>query len=347
MTRTQPHSVSSVPARPVKPLVSVSLLLAVLLAWLLLHGIGLNDFRDFKAITSDLSRVQVEPKDQFLYSSPLMLWAGALLRPFFGAALSYVLLCATGLGLLAFTLWRHLREQFDGEAGLALVFLMWSPLLIVLLHWVGKSDPYLLVFYLLLRSSRSSLRTSLCCFLMLLCHREMGTLLVVFECLRQPALRWRALPGLLLGHAAIYGYHHLVMAAPPMGRADFLGADALLIPRTNAHHVLGFVGLSLAWYWAFVMRFSRLKPTEGLILLACLGFSLLTLDYTRVFTLLAFPVLLSTLERGFPLASEWAHRSGKLMAMLLVLMSAQMVNGELAVSKIPENIAQAGIGKAH
>jgi hypothetical protein len=340
-------------ALPAKPLVPIGLILGLLIAWLLLHGIGLNDFRDFKAITSDLSRIQVDPKDQFLYSSPFMLWAGALLRPVLGAAPSYVLLCATGLGLLAFTLWRHLRARFEGEAGLALIFLLWSPLLIVLLHWVGKSDPYLLAFYLLLRSSRTPLQACLCGFLMLLCHREMGTLLVVFESLRQPAaLRWRVLPGLLLGvllgHAAVYGYHHVVMATPPMGRADFLGADALLIPRTNVRNVLGFVGLSLAWYWFFVIRFSRLIRTEGLLLLAGLGFSLLTLDYTRVFTVLSFPVLLSTLERGFPLASQWAHQSrNRLVALSLVLLSAQMVNGELAVSKVPENIQLLRGGKAN
>lgn len=350
MSANQQHAAASASSGPAKPAVPIGLLLAMLVAWVLLHGIGLNDFRDFKAITSDLTRVQVEPMDQFLYSSPFMLWAGALLRLLLGPAPSYVLLCVGGLGLLAFTLWRHLRERFGGEAGLALVFLLWSPLLIVLLHWVGKSDPYLLAFYLLMRASRTPLQTSLCCMLMVLCHREMGTLLAVFECLCQPALRWRVLPGLLLGlllgHAAVYGYHHLVLATPPMGRADFLGEDALLIPRTNARNVVGFVGLSLAWYWVFVIRFSRLNRTEGLLLLACLAFSLLTLDYTRVFTLLSFPVLLSTLERGFPAACQWARHSGKLIALLLVLLGAQMVNGEMAVSKIPENIQQASGGKA-
>jgi hypothetical protein len=318
---------------------SIALMLT-LTAWLLLHGLGLNDYTVFGKITADLSQVAVEPQMQFLYSSPFMFALGKLLRPL-GQGASFAVAYGCGLVLMCYTFWRWLEVTLPGRSSSALLFLLWSPLLIVTMHWMGKGDPWLLGFYMLHRSSKHRNTHVLWCLLMVLCHREMGTLLVLLECICQRQIRWASVPGLVLGHALIWLYHHKILDHVPIGRIGFLGDNWLNIPYDNLTNFFGFLALSLGSYWIYLFAFAPPKRQEVIALLICFGAALMTLDYTRVFTILALPIILVTLPRGLPAAHQWIQRKQALMvACALCLVSTQMVNGQLAFSKAPENLGQ-------
>ncbi len=337
---TAPRAVTAVATAPETPPQIWHALALTFAIWLLLHGVGLNEYAMFGKITADLTHISVEPSMQFLYSSPFMFALGAMLRPI-GQSLSFVVTYGCGLVLMCLMFWRWLQRAHPAQPAALLLFMLWSPLLIVTLHWAGKGDPWLLAFYMLHRSSKHKALQSLWCLLMVLCHREMGSLLVVIECICTRQIRWAALPGLALGHALIWLYHHRVLDAMPVGRIGFLGADWLSIPQHNAANVFGFLALSLGCYWVYLAAFARPNWREVATLLICFAAALFTLDYTRVFTILALPVILLTLPRGLPKALQWLQKRYALpMACGLCLLSMQMVNSELSFSKLPENIDQ-------
>jgi hypothetical protein len=110
-------------------------------------------------------------------------------------------------------------------------------------------------------------------------------------------MRPRVLMGALIGVLAVYAYHHLLLPAPPQSRSD-IGAlfvqDAIsIVLTTPIQHVVWTFG---PFWWCV----SRAWPLDWRWLAAAvLAFVLgtATLDFTRVFVLVALPAIIVVIDR--------------------------------------------------
>lgn len=310
--------------------------------WLCVHGVAFTDFREFKLLIGSWSQLTLPPDKQYLYSSPWLAGLGRLLSPVLGASLSYAALCAMGLLLLVAALHRDLRRQHGQESvWLAWLLLMATPLPMVCLQWIGKSDTYLLAAWLLMRSTNKSLAHAALASTMVLCHRELGLLILTVDAFLSQRFRAGALAGALGGLGLMAVYHHVVLDAVPVSRIAYATQDQWAIPLGNLSMWPAMLACSMSWFWVTAIAFCRPGWRDALVLVACLAVAAMTLDFTRVFCLLSMPWLLDLLQRGLPAAAQ-ATRISRLWQTAIVLIaimpSAQLINFEVKGSRSLDNL---------
>lgn len=102
-----------------------------------------------------------------------------------GAASAWLQL--VGVTVFGIGLMRNISQGLTSrERNLALTALLASPLLVTALFWIGKTDLLLLGCYLLLATSKDDITQTVLAALMLLCHAEMGTVLLLLQLLLTP-----------------------------------------------------------------------------------------------------------------------------------------------------------------
>jgi hypothetical protein len=189
-----------------------------------LYGLQTNGEAEFRTISAAPFVVNLPAQDQYLYGSPFTFLLGSYYQHH-GLDYAWAFFTVNALGLAAFfsSLYALMVRQFQSESrGAAALVFFSSPLLFVLLSWIGKSDAYLLAFYFLFRLTGSGFTQLLLCALMTVCHRELAVVVLLVHLCLDPG-RWRpAALGLLAGEAAVYLYTHALLSSVPASRAGFV-----------------------------------------------------------------------------------------------------------------------------
>lgn len=312
------------------------------LVWLCVHGVAFTDFREFKVLLTSWTELALPLDKQFLYSSPWLAMLGRALAPLLGPSLSYATLCIAGLGLLGFSLHKSLlRSCGPDKVWLAWLLLMSTPLPMVLLQWVGKSDSYLLAAWLLMRlTNRQAVHLALA-MVMVLCHRELALLILSLDALLARRLRPAVLVGAAVGIGMMAAYHHVILDRVPAGRVAYAAQGQWSIPLGNLTMWPAMLACSLSWAWVPFIAFCKPKWLDAALLVTCLGIAAMTLDFTRIFVLLSLPWLLQLTQRGTLAAAQAIQKDRRwvlVVALLATLPSAQLVNFKITGSRIFENI---------
>ena len=291
-----------------------ALLMLPALVWL--YGWRTIDTVEWRTITAAPFAVSLDSSQQFLYGSPFTFLLGSYYQHHglsFDAA--FVTVHGIGLALFAYAVFRSLTAlcSADGRAAGAIV-LAGSPLLFVVLTWIGKSDAYLLGFYLLLVSVRSPLTQSILAVLMIACHRELAIAILAGHMILHGYAKGVSV-GALTGVAGSYAFTHLLLESVPASRFDFMLAHAGDLLRSMAAHPLTYLLATLGPFWLYVARPSALTASRGAVLLMAAVLAAVTFDFTRVFVIVATPLLLVlTKDVAAELRSGgmlfWGHRVG-------------------------------------
>lgn len=270
----------------------------IVVAVVAIYGFRREDFSEFSLLTQDPFITHPDKYRQFLHSSPLSLFIGWPLTHTFGAHASYMI---TFLGGMLFLIWSahyYLSDKSAEHARLTLIVVLSTPLIIVLTRWFGKTDPYLLAFYLLLlRHHGQPIASAVLAALMVCAHKEIGMVMLATDAL----LRYRVRPPIVIGAAAGYGLVTLYLAslsAAPFSRIDlnisFLQQGLVSWARAPVAHVV----FALGWFWWFLLGPSR-PPNIiriGVVVATCFALNLTAADFTRDFVLCAFPLIMFTAE---------------------------------------------------
>jgi hypothetical protein len=282
------------------------LLLAALVA--IAYGIRLNDTRELVDAAVDPYRMVLPPEREFLYGSPLPLFlVSYFIHQGLPGLAAYIWVQVVGAGLFLVGLHRALGRGVSRERrNLTLTVLLASPLLVTLLWWFGKSDLYLLGFYLLLASSPSTASQVGLAVLMIVSHGELATVLLLIHGLLTPS-RWRPIAlGLVVGHAILAGYTGM-LSPQPTSRADFAWQHATeligIFAATPLLHL--FVPATLTVIYATMRILSWRAVT---VLAVALAFAIVAQDFTRVFTIISTPLLIDaarTIAVNRPSAVTW------------------------------------------
>lgn len=263
-----------------------------------LYGWRRQDFDDFAILTRHPFVTHPNALRQFLHSSPLSIVVGWPFTRAFGPHASYAIVCALGFAVMLAAARLYLRGMADDQRPTVVAVVFSTPLLLVLSQWLGKGDPFLIGFFLVVRVFRG--RTWPCAAaaaLLVASHRELGMLMLAGDAL----LRWELRPPTVLGAAvglASVALYQAGLSVPPFSRTDL--ALAYLKSGLSGWERVPITHLMLAFTWFWLVLFLRGRtsdwPRVALTVAFCFAVSLDGADYTRDFILCAFPVVIYTAE---------------------------------------------------
>lgn len=273
--------------------------------FVLLYGWRAIDLSEWRTITAAPFDVGLEPAQQFLYGSPLTFLLGAFYqRQGLGFNDAFVVVHGVGFILLAYAVYAALRKLCSDEYWSAgALILAASPLLLVAVTWIGKSDTYLVAFYLLLVCSSSRLTQAALCVLMMACHREIAFAMLLGHTLIRGA-NTALLGGVAAGAAASFLYTYGLLRVVPASRWDYLIVHARTVAASTAAHPFAHAIATLGPFWLYAFRPSMLAVRRLTVLAMAGVLAAFTLDFTRVFVLVAFPLILQLTEE---LVTEVRH----------------------------------------
>jgi hypothetical protein len=300
-----------------------------------LYGLRTTDVQEFRIVSTSPFRMDLPENRQFLYSSPFTFF----IANYYGhhgldPKAAFVVVQLVGACLFALSVHRVMTATLDPAAyGPAITILFTSPLLFVLISFVGKSDPYLIGFFLLLTIAESPATVALLAGAMALCHSEMGAaILAAYLCLHRPG--WKpVVAGLAVGEAIVWTYTHLLLAPPPESRASYAIAHFGDAWQVFLHYPLLHLAGTFGVFWIYAAR--RLTTARIAVVVFALALAIVAQDFTRAFVLVSIPLLLDvSREAAVDIARHGGIRLGSYrvpMAALWPLMFAQV---QLAGPKI-------------
>jgi hypothetical protein len=189
--------------------------LAFVGAMVLIYFGGHADYQAFARFAVDPFDTTLAINEQFLYSSPLNLWIRAALSHLVGHAMAYGLTAL--LAVLAVTrAWRLYAAGFNLADRAALLFIVFStPILLVATKWVGKGDLFMVAAYLVIlaRGGTGVVCGAAAC-VIILAHREIGTLMLAGHCFLRRTTPMPVLLGAAAGLSLMLIYQHALL--PPV-----------------------------------------------------------------------------------------------------------------------------------
>jgi hypothetical protein len=265
-------------------------------------------------MAGDLTRNPLpDPEAHFLLSSYLMPVL-ARLSGLYGSPAAYFAFCALTLAIGGAIALFAIRRRFgESSARLAILVLGATPLLNVLLTWIGYPDPLTVILATLLLCWPTVIARAAVGALLAVSHFEQGLVIAGLTCLLAPhvdadrGFSWRTLAGLaagfVAGKLALTLHFHIHDIEIQTTRVSM---TAKMLPRILDDTLrwpltLLFSILNVAWAaWGVIMAASaRERPgffrASSLGMIGCLCVSALVLDQTRVGAILTWPLVLAAL----------------------------------------------------
>ena len=270
--------------------------LFVIPVFLCAYGAATIDVGDFRVLSAAPLQLHVEPSRQFLHFSPLPFVLGYPVTRAMGPAWAFAIVMLGGLIFSAAALRRFVAVRYGTRQNDAMLMVFATPLMIVLSQYIGKSDPFMVAFLLLLAASTNPMVQVLMACLVVLSHLEMGLLVLVSAIfLRIVPVRWTTIGG-LAGVLLVLGYHHYLLPAPPQSRADmgvaYLSVAADAVMNTPVLHLVAMFGP----FWLCVLTARHLGWRWFLVFVATTAVASATLDFTRVFILVGLPLVIAIVD---------------------------------------------------
>jgi hypothetical protein len=286
-----------------RPLLVIPMFLAV-------YGAATIDVSDFRVLSAAPLQLHVEPSRQFLHFSSLPFVLGYPVTSTVGPAWSFWIVMLGGLILCAAALRRCAAVRYGSRQNDAMLMVFATPLMIVLSQYIGKSDPFMVAFLLLLVASTNPLMQVLLAGFVVLSHLEIGLLVLGSAMfLRIVPFRWTTL-GAFAGVLLVFGYHNYLLPAPPQSRADmgieYLSAALDAVLSTPVLHLVSMFGP----FWWCVLMARNLDWRWLMVFFATTVVASVTLDFTRVFILVGLPLVIAIVDKVISSADQTAGDHG-------------------------------------
>lgn len=274
--------------------------LLVIPLFLCIYGYGTIDVSDFRVLSAAPLELHVEESRRFLHFSALPFFLGYPITATAGAAWSFAIVMLGGFVFFVVALRRFAAVRYRSHQGEAMLMAFATPLLIVLSQYIGKSDPYMVAFLLLLATSANPMVQVVLACLVVLSHLEIG-LLVIGSAMFLRIVPFRsATLGAIVGVLLIVGYHQYLLPSPPQSRADigmeFLSEAVGAVLSTPILHLAATFGP----FWLFVLTARRLNWRWLLVFVGTTLLASVTLDFTRVFILVGLPMIIAIIDKFLP-----------------------------------------------
>jgi hypothetical protein len=189
---------------------------------------------------------------------------------------------------------RH-KIEVPNMRWLFIALLSLTPLWFVTLNWIGKSDP-VLVGLLVLSWAYPSRWRVLSAVIMIMAHREIGSLMCLSLFFLEDRKDFNLLVGLLLGNAFHFLYQYGVLDTVPVSRLEWMEHHVASYLTPFVYTPTLYIGCTFSWYWV-LLCLNRPERKELVVIAGAFILSLLNEDFTRDFALASLPAVLFHLER--------------------------------------------------
>ncbi|HMF95414.1 MAG TPA: hypothetical protein VKE96_14025 [Vicinamibacterales bacterium] len=275
------------------------------------YGVRTTDLDEFRKLSAAPFVMNLAPQYQFLYGSPLTFFLGSYYRHHGIDELTAFFL-VHGLGVVLFfvalraALHRVYREE---DRSLAAIVMLSSPLLLVVLFWFGKADPYLLAAFFLLKTTDAPFTRVILSAIMVAAHRELAAAVLLADlCL--DARPWRAVAlGVALGESALFVYTNFMLSSAPASRGAYAAGNAVGLWQIFRAHPLLHLIATFGPFWIYVLTRRSFRLSQAGVFAAALVLAAGTYDFTRVFTIVSIPVVFGITRD----AVEDINRTGGIM----------------------------------
>ena len=304
-------------------------------AILLVTGPRFVDLNALTRLYAEPFRLLPDPADHYLHASVSGIFVGHLLGAVSPHRAQVLAVAAALVAVAAMLAYGHRAIAEPDERWRFFRLLALSPLLHVLVFWLGKSDPYLVAPYFLLLLARGPAMAGLLAFAMTLAHPEQATVILgVHAVLHRPArgVLLASVGGWAAGIGAEQAYLvQIGLTGSP--RARWLAEWGAFLIRSNLVRPVAMLALSFGWFWipVIVYAWSRRATTTLALAGLCFVIAAAGTDFTRVFTILALPL---TVHVARALAREGG---GVLAPWLGRLMPLGFLQMELAIGRVWDN----------
>jgi len=312
--------------------------LLVIPLFLCLYGYGTIDTEAFRILSAAPLTLHPDTGRQFLQFSPVVYFLGYPFTQVFGATWSFAFVMGGGLVLFAAALRRFAAVRYGDHQRDAMLMVFATPLLIVLTQYLGKSDLFMVSAFLLLVVTPGLAAQIALGAIVVLGHFEMG-LLMLTTAIVLGILPRRAVLGAIAGLLLLYGYHYVLLPAVPQSRATvgtgFLNEALTAVTNTPILHLIFTFGA----FWICVLTAWPLSWRWRIVFVGTLGLASVTLDFTRVFTLLALPMIIAVIDG---VLSRPADRPPAWLAILplLAFVQAHLLSGYVFDSRMPQIVGR-------
>lgn len=281
-----------------------------ILCFIVIYGFSFWHIEQFSVLTAQPFRLLPE-SIQFVHYSPSDILIGYCLRFFMPVTLAYLLIHAAAILGIYILFWKFCQlRNVDFQYAAKLLAL--SPLLLILFTWFGKPDPLLILGFLIVLTAERFLYIFLGFTLCIFSHPQISLFYLV--CLFVLDLNtttdskakilngWFALSdwntkkayiiSFILGNL-LFQYYLMSFEVMPFGRSHWLMSNWRWLLSSLIQVPVAHLWLTLGWLWLVIFMHTTQRDYKLAILLA-ISFliSLGTLDYTRIFLLTSFPVIL-------------------------------------------------------
>ena len=274
------------------------MLLALLIVWMLriTKGYQYIDLQELAILhTNPLSIIR--PSRQFLYGSILSVWLGyAFGVQSLSAICSYytILTVLSCLTVLLSFYFRYPQKTIQ-----ILLLFMLTPLSFSLFSWTGKSDPLLIMGYVLVFFSRRPVVVLLGVLVMVLSHREQGLIVLAAHRLLWPSASREsdlAVIGGVVIALVLHATYQYFLPVVPRSRISVVEESGLLAARENLAlrsipmEIFSIFGLFWLFIWHSILRQQKATKIRLLVVVcvACMV-PFVTFDFTRVGVICALP----------------------------------------------------------
>lgn len=292
-----------------------------LAAFFLVYGMYFTDLPSLVLLHTNVYAL-LPPASQFLHSSilgPLVAFhlglSNALSIRIFYSVIVIAFLAAFYIRLSA------LAKQDRRTLIVLLSLVALTPYLHILLSWIGKPDPLVMLLFLAFSATRSSIMRNAIVFLMLLTHREVACFMLLIWAILY-GVPWRTLSSLIPGTLLAivwYALYGMVLGGYADRAAYVLDNSALILSDA----ITGFpliMFLAFSWFWGILGALIVLDTeNRWRIVLACaivIVLAFAALDHVRVPLTAALPLVLFALERVVALG--WIAPLRRFMIVFLI-----------------------------
>jgi hypothetical protein len=265
------------------------------IATLLANGLATTDIPDFISMSRDTSKVLLSGERQMFYASPLNALLGDWLHlgTISGFFIIHIGETVLMLACAGFAIGRKLESA--EQRLLYVVLLSLTPLWLISMKWIGKTDPVMISGFFLCWALQSRWRI-LIVFIMIVAHREIGSLMTLSLFFLEGRKDRNLLYALALGNAFHLFYQYGVLDQLPSSRAGLMKDKAVKFITAYAPLQALYVMSMFSWYWILICL-EKPQRVEATVLALAFGLALINEDFTRDFTLAALPAVVFHIER--------------------------------------------------
>ena len=258
--------------------------------FLIVFGFGSYN-QHFKLIENPLSSI---PNEQWVQESPIQFFIGFFINLFIkNPSISYWSSVVVGFVYLFFAIAKFEKNYLKNTSIAKILF--FSPLFLILFYWMGKPDTYTVGSLLLLLAFSSKFLVFLISiFVMVFSHPQIA-LIYLFLCRYLKLMKFKSKHylGIFFSYAVYFIYYNNL--ADFETRYEYITNDLNRLLDTFFTNSLAGVISYFMWLWVPILSSGIIKNKKFLFsTLLILSVSFLTLDNTRIFSVLSVPVIIYT-----------------------------------------------------